>query len=63
MGIKDDLKENIIYEPYTTLEEQNRAEEKIKKEIEEYILHELSKEEIEVIERNRDKLEVHEIRI
>lgn len=63
MDTKEVLKENIIYEPFNTLEEQEKAENEIKKEFEARYTLELNEEELEEFERNKDKLIMHEIKV
>jgi len=57
------MEENIIYEPFETLEEQQKAEAEIKKEFEARYELELSEEELEEFERNKEKLIMHEVKV
>lgn len=57
------MEENIIYEPFETLEEQQKSENEIKKEFEARYELELTEEELEEFERNKEKLIVHEVKV
>lgn len=69
---KDELKEVIIYEPFTTLEEQDKEELRVKHEFEEQIkedikiieqMQNISKEELEEIEKVKEKFKHYTIKI